>query len=300
MSFVISSSQQLASSDKYTSVRHIEYDVPGTEIKRYGTGFGQNLYSFVSDILSIECVSGKGCTFPVMPSCGITFAFLEKGEEHESYVCGATREIRKINMQKGDMLLLFHFLPGAAAPLLKCDANEITDRYAKAEEISLGGAQIHSCFGKAISMNEKVKLISSMMRTRILRSDDNQLIRYCFERMRDTCGNVRVDELAFETQFSARYIDKLFGRFIGLSPKSCAGIIKLLESISKALENRDELLTNIAAECGYFDHAHMNRACRKMLHCSSGEIRANMFKNLDYSKVDFFIPALSGANMKKR
>ena len=60
--------------------------------------------------------------------------------------------------------------------------------------------------------------------------------------------------------------------------------------MDKISDNEDARLVNIAVDSGYFDHAHMNRMYKKLVHCSSGEYKNNRFKNLDYNRIDSYIP----------
>ena len=43
--------------------------------------------------------------------------------------------------------------------------------------------------------------------------------------------------------------------------------------MTKILEDRNMLLVDIAIDSGFFDHAHMNRMYKKLIHCSSGDFR---------------------------
>ena len=59
--------------------------------------------------------------------------------------------------------------------------------------------------------------------------------------------------------------------------------------MDRIIGERDTLLVDIAVDCGFFDHAHMNRTYRKLLRCSSGEFRKFMFKRLPYGKIENYI-----------
>jgi len=104
-----------------------------------------------------------------------------------------------------------------------------------------------------------------------------------------TQGNIKVEELAEESGFTARHIGKMFERCVGISPKLYSQIIRLQLSMTRILEDRNMLLVDIAIDSGFFDHAHMNRMYKKLIHCSSGEFRKNFFNRLDYSTIDDYI-----------
>ena len=81
----------------------------------------------------------------------------------------------------------------------------------------------------------------------------------------------------------------MFERCVGVSPKLYSQIIRLQVSMNRILEDRDKLLVEIAMDCGFFDHAHMNRTYKKLIRCSSGEFRKHLFNNLDYTQIDDYI-----------
>lgn len=290
MSYIISESQRLASADSIIKSKHLEFDVRGMEITSNSVGFGQPLYTFLSEIVSYKCVSDEGGVIPLLPRCGVTLTFIDRGDEHyEVYICGPIRELRKIEVKKDNSVLLMNFIPGMANSLLRCPIEDLTETSAKATVLLHGGQQIYSSFAKPIELEAKIKQISAVLRTHILRTPHNNLITQCVRLIYETDGNIRAEALAEEMNVTARYIGKLFETYVGLSPKYCSGIIKLNEAIRRVMYSKDEYLTNVAAECGYFDHTHMNKYFRKMVHCSSGEIRKNNFDGIDYSKVDSFV-----------
>ena len=65
--------------------------------------------------------------------------------------------------------------------------------------------------------------------------------------------------------------------------------MRLQISMNRIREDKEKLLVDIAVDSGFFDHAHMNRMYRKLVHCSSGEFRKNEFANLDFDRIDDYI-----------
>ena len=290
MSYVISSSQRLASMKNLIENRQPEYEVEGFETEHFNVGFGHPLYTYASDIVRYVCVAEEGGIIPVMPMCGVTIALMRHDEEHRSFVCGANCELRKIEVEQGDVVTLIIFTPCVANSLLNRPVGEVTGKTFKAAEVLNGSKQIDSCLRQSMEPVEKIKLISTILRTHILQRLGNGLAEYCVRRIFETNGSIKIEELAREVGVTSRYIGKIFENHVGLSAKYCAGIVKLKETVKKIQERPEERLTDIAAECGYFDHTHMNKSFRKMLYCSSGGIREGMFNNIDYTKVVSYIP----------
>lgn len=276
--------------DNTIEVQQLEYDVKGFDVEHYNVGFGHPLYTYAADIVSFICTAEEGGVIPIMPRCGLTIAFANHDEDYRCYVCGATNEMKKIEAKCGDVVALINFIPGVANSLLTKPAGELTEKVYEATEVLNGSKQINSCFRQSMEIGEKLKLISTVLRTYILQGQGNELAQYCLGRIYETGGIIKIDELAHEAEVTPRYIGKLFETHVGLSAKYCAGIVKLEDAVIKIQANPEARLTDIAAECGYFDHTHMNKAFRKMLYCSAGQIRESMFDNIDFRNVESYIP----------
>jgi AraC-like DNA-binding protein len=64
-----------------------------------------------------------------------------------------------------------------------------------------------------------------------------------------------VDSIATKHGISHRYLQKLFLQYTGLTPKSFLKVNRFRHSLS-FMDNKEESLTSIAYNCGYFDQSH--------------------------------------------
>ena len=71
-------------------------------------------------------------------------------------------------------------------------------------------------------------------------------------------GSISIEQLAEDTGYTTRYIDKCFRNETGLSPKQLAKIVRFQSAISALNQNQHigRSLTEIAADLGYFDQSH--------------------------------------------
>jgi AraC-like DNA-binding protein len=72
-------------------------------------------------------------------------------------------------------------------------------------------------------------------------------------------GDVQVGTLEAETGYSARYIDKTFTEYLGVSPKSYCKFIRFQTLLCQINRREGETLMDSAIESGYYDHSHMLR-----------------------------------------
>ncbi len=289
MSFVISRKQYLAPTEARAQYEPLIFEDEGFEVKRIDVNFGHPLYTTVADIFYIKSIACDTKMLPIVPDGCMSLVFQGNGEELEAYMCGTIDEIKKLEVYPEDYYIFIRFLPGVGYSLIKDDANKITNKSMPLKGNVAGGDQILSILERETKLEERIRLISKVIRVHMQNEPNKYLIKYCTERIFQKQGNIRVDDLAEETGFTARHIGKMFERCVGLSPKLYSQIIRLQSSMGRIMEDKDKLLVDIAEDCGFFDHAHMNRTYKKLIRCSSGEFRKNLFNKLDYGQMESYI-----------
>ncbi len=289
MSFVISKKQHLAPTEARIQYEPLIFEDEGFEVKKLDVSFGHPLYTAVADIFYIRSLWDVRKSIPVIPDGCMTLVFTGGSEHAEAYICGVIDEIKKIDIEPGDYCIFMRFMPGTGYSLVEQPVSRITNKALNVRENMAGGEQIISILGRETQLVERIGLISKVIRINLYGDSGKYLIKYCTRRILQTQGNIKVEELAEETGFTSRNISKMFEKFVGISPKLYSQIIRLQFSMAKIMENRNMLLMDVAIDCGFFDHAHMNRTYKKLIRCSSGEFRKNLFNNLDYDQIEDYI-----------
>jgi len=75
-------------------------------------------------------------------------------------------------------------------------------------------------------------------------------------------GSISIAELARGAGAHSRTLARLFERWVGLSPKRFARIVRVQTALREISGAHD--LTRVAADLGYFDQAHFNREVREL------------------------------------
>ena len=109
-------------------------------------------------------------------------------------------------------------------------------------------------------------------------------VTYAWRRLRETRGAVTVAGLAAETGWSARHLSAQFRTETGLSPKEAARVMRF-DRARRALLRRGAAgqrgpLASLAAECGYYDQAHMAREFRDLAGCPPSQLLAEELRNV--------------------
>jgi AraC-like DNA-binding protein len=116
-------------------------------------------------------------------------------------------------------------------------------------------------------------------------------VDYAWRRLLATRGTVSVADLAAETGWSARHVNSLLRAEVGLAPKAAARVIRFDHArrrITQAARQerparltgpaRPVTLADLAADCGYYDQAHLAREFRDMAGCSPTQWLAEEFR----------------------
>ena len=82
---------------------------------------------------------------------------------------------------------------------------------------------------------------------------------------------VRVDELAARHAMSPRTLQRLFRRYVGVSPKWVLQRYRLHEAAERIAEGRDGDWAATALELGYFDQAHFIRDFKALVGASPAQ-----------------------------
>lgn len=113
-------------------------------------------------------------------------------------------------------------------------------------------------------------------------------VAHAWRLLRTSHGAVSVAELAAETGWSARHLNSLFRAELGLSPKEAARVVRFdharrriaraATTSAGAADAPGMGLADLAAECGYYDQAHLAREFRSLAGCPPTQWLAEEFR----------------------
>jgi AraC-like DNA-binding protein len=89
-------------------------------------------------------------------------------------------------------------------------------------------------------------------------------VGYAWDRLAETGGNLRIEELAREVGWSRRHLAEKLRAETGLAPKAAARVIRFEGACDRLLAPDRPALARVAAEAGYVDQAHLSRDFRDL------------------------------------
>ena len=144
-----------------------------------------------------------------------------------------------------------------------------------------------TAFGVSTPVRPTVTAMSSR-RVRAMRASPGQTPRpevsHAWDMLQRSRGAVSVADLAAETGWSARHLGEQFRAETGLSPKAGARVVRFDRARRRLLRQQAErgrvVLAELAAECGYYDQAHLAREFRDLAGCPPSALLAEELRNV--------------------
>ena len=156
-------------------------------------------------------------------------------------------------------LLGIRFHPGGTFPFFRIPMHELTDRVlelgALASEFE---RDVIARAEAAPSSQAKIAAVEELLGDRVRHfKHDSWLMDLSAKSVR-LGGQVSVDELAADAGVSSRQLERRFLREVGIGPKLLCRILRF-QQIFRAVNRTDASWAAVAADCGYYDQAHLIR-----------------------------------------
>ncbi len=142
--------------------------------------------------------------------------------------------------------------------VLGADGERLADRLASARSWDERFAALDDMFGAAIDRGPAV----------------SSRVAWAWSRLRSSAGTVPIGGLVDQLGVSRRHLAALFRREVGLTPKAAARVLRFERALGAFDDPRAHSLADVAAGCGYYDQAHLNREFRTLAGCTPTEYLA--------------------------
>ena len=170
-------------------------------------------------------------------------------------------------------ILGIRFRPSGAAALFPMPQDEMAGRWDGLDAIDpVLAAAVQSRLLGADSLAEAVASVDAVLAPRAVAAPDPSM-EYAADRILATGGAVSLDGLARTTGLGVRQFRRRFLRQVGVSPKRFARIARF-QRVFRALEQRPDRWAAVAADCGYYDGAHLIREFNEFAGHAPGRLLA--------------------------
>jgi AraC-like DNA-binding protein len=233
-------------------------------------GYIKCFWSIRSDVGSVgpEPVLPDGCP-EIVFNLADRFRRIHPDGSHETQaaaiVSGQLRSSISIMPTGRVELFGVRFHPSGAFPLLRTRMHELTDRVEALDSlIGHDGSEILERIAAADSFRDRVLEFERFLLRSLagsVWSDDlpGRLSRIIIERR----GQISVSGLCASTGLGERRLERTFQRFVGLSPKTFARIVRFQNVVRRIEQAESTNLLDTALDLGYYDQSHMVREFRE-------------------------------------
>lgn len=126
---------------------------------------------------------------------------------------------------------------------------------------------------------ERIGIITDFLLTRLDNPEArNRITAASIELLMETKGLLNVEELSSHLQVNRRQLERNFSTAIGLSPKQLSKAIRLQASLKMMQQNKQDNLTSLALENGYYDQAHFIKDFKEFTGLSPKQFYADNLK----------------------
>jgi AraC-like DNA-binding protein len=189
--------------------------------------------------------------------------------------------------------------PLGARTLLGIPAAELANWDAEAADV-IGGfaAQLRELVVGQPTWAQRFAILDELLVRRAAQSEADRCaqvrpeVSYAWRRLRQTGGGAGVAELAAESGLSARRLGTLFRAEFGLAPKEAARVIRFdrarrrIGRTVSASGGAAATFATLAAECGFYDQAHLAREFRALAGCPPSQWLAEEFRFVQASPAE--------------
>lgn len=100
-------------------------------------------------------------------------------------------------------------------------------------------------------------------------------VLWAWHRLRSSAGQAPIATLTEKLGCSRRHLSSRFREQIGVTPKTASRVLRFSRSVDLLSRDDGRRFAEIAASCGYFDQAHMNREFRELSGTTPGSFVAS-------------------------
>ena len=185
-------------------------------------------------------------------------------EPHGAFVYGVRRSLDVRMLSGRGYAIGTKFLPGGFAGFTDSPIDELTDRVLDLEEVfGVDGARLARAAAELEEPSDALEPMYDLLRAhRRPVAPEARLVAAAVARMREAPPGTLVSEVAAHECVSVRSLQRLFARYVGVSPKWVLQRYRLHEALEQLAGQDRPDWSRLALDLGYFDHAHFIRDFR--------------------------------------
>ena len=167
--------------------------------------------------------------------------------------------------------------PLAARIIFRVPMHELARRVVPLEDIlGLEATRLEEQLLEAPSWEERFLLVETALAARLeAAAAPPPDVDWAWRRLTSANGRIRIADLAAELGCSRKHLAVKFREHVGLPPKLVARMLRFRHTVDVLLASPESSIAEIAASCGYYDQAHLDRDFREFARTTPTEYAAD-------------------------
>jgi AraC-like DNA-binding protein len=194
-------------------------------------------------------------------------------EKDKSGIFGVTRGKFTRLLEGRGYAFAIKFRPGGFYPFVNSPVSRFTDRSTDLSEVfGPVGKSLETAILAAADDERRIELAGAFLRARHpFRDERVEMVNEAIEHIAAQPNMTRVDDLAHQFNLTKRTLERLFSRYVGISPSWVIRRYRLYEATDRLDKGEIVDWPRLAADLGYFDQAHFIKDFKKITGVSPGE-----------------------------
>ena len=178
----------------------------------------------------------------------------------------AQRDMPITITQRGDVACIgVRFRTGGIAPFVRMPMSRYTNRTPGIAEVFGDEARLvdESLRERHADLDAQKALLDAFFLSRMQLDPTFIAFNDAKAKIEQDGGLRPVEETSRDSGISPRNLGRLFGRYLGFSPKHFARIVRFQKAMRLLMKDAQASLGDVSAECGYFDQSHFIKDFRR-------------------------------------
>ena len=156
-------------------------------------------------------------------------------------------------------LLGIRFHPGGTAPFFPIPMHQLTNQVVELDAIDSGLAKkLMAVAGNSALLLQKIAAVEACLAYRASHFGNDSGLHRVAANAVHVGGRITIDQLAASAGISGRQLERRFRNEVGIAPKLFCRILRF-QQVFRAVEKNSAGWAGVAADCGYYDQAHLIR-----------------------------------------
>jgi AraC-like DNA-binding protein len=154
--------------------------------------------------------------------------------------------------------------PLAARMIFQVPMHELARRTVALEDVfGREAPRLEERLFEARSWSERFEVVEAALWARLQAAEAPPPdVDWAWRRLADAHGQIGIEALAGELGCSRKHLAARFREHVGLPPKLVARMLRFRETVELLLSSPQSTIADVAARCGYYDQAHLDRDFR--------------------------------------